>query len=205
MAMLFMNSMELEKYFLDTGLDANKTLFVVVSDTLENNNEDPKVININEFMPNANMISLFEDAQKDAYRTQFVRYLQLAPINATLAVLLKYCIDDEKHVVMVCSVNESQYKYFEVIADYLELVYNFKAYHVKDYIKAMKKGKVVNNNHSDTLGKISTQIAAMKAKDPNVESIVDAIINGRRDNKKKDKKKDKDKKSKKKDKKKKKK
>ena len=179
MTMIYMNSLELEKHFLETELPADKTLFVCLSQTLNINLNDSRVIRIQEFLPNAEMLGLFEDARHDAYRTKYVRHLQLAPLTAALGTLINYCIDDEKHVVLLCSVAESQFMYMDVIKDYLEMIFDFKLLSIKEYIKAKKKGKLENyNNYNDeTIAKVKSVLADCKRKEPDVDKMVDQIIN----------------------------
>ena len=177
MAMIYMNSLEFTKHFLDTDLDATKTLFVCVSTTLNLDLGDKRVIRIEELLPNAEQTGLFDGGYIDAYKTKYARHLQLTPLTATLATLAKYAINDERHVVLLCGVGESQFGYLETIALYMEAVMDFKVYNVKDYVKALRKGKLVSNFNDNTVGKVNRVLETAKQKEPDIEKMVDTIIN----------------------------
>lgn len=195
--LLFMDIKDLDKKFVKTGLKVDETLFIVVSDKLEVQGRYSNIKVINNFMPSVGMISTKENGSMNEYRQQYLTHLQIPPIDASLAVLLKSAIVDNINLVFVCNLIEGEFKYLDLIGQYYDAIYGANVYPIKGFIKALDKGlKPSIGNPKEIAKKINERLEAHTKKDPEIVKYVDAILNGpaKKGDKKKDKKKKKSKK-----------
>ena len=196
--LLYMDIRDLDQKFHKTGMKVEECLFVVVSDKLEVEGRYPNIKMINTLMPSVGMISVKEGGSEDQYQQQYLTHLQVPPIDATLAVLLKSAIVDKINVVFVCNLIESEFKYLDLIAKYYEAIYGANMYSLKTFNKALKRKLTPTiGDVKEIAEKINKRLDEHHKKEPEIAKYVDVIINGRAKNssdKKKNKKKDKKKK-----------
>lgn len=141
MAIFIMNG----KTFLTTYIKEDpkkvlKTQFVIVSSTIRKLGKkswDKQIINANgSLYPSQSLIMEYDDYKHDKnYEVEY--YNQLDNSKPLLATLIKYVVDDNYTVVILCGKKESKYNYLNLIKKYVWDEFGFPIY---DY-KRFKEGK----------------------------------------------------------------
>lgn len=141
MAIFIMNG----KTFLTTYIKEDpkkvlKTQFVIVSSTIRKLGKkcwDRQIINANaNLYPSQSLIMEYDDYKHDKnYEAEY--YNQLDNSRALLATLIKYVVDENYTVVILCGKKESKYNYLNLIKKYVLDEFGFPIY---DY-KKFKEGK----------------------------------------------------------------
>lgn len=139
MAMYFMSGKTfLNQYINEDPKKVMKTQFVIVSSTIRKNGKyEDQVINGNNVLaPSQYLIADYDDYKHNTeYRREY--FNQLDEGRAFLATIIKYVIEENMTVVLLCGQREKKYNYLNMIQEYVEQEFGF---HIYDY-KKYKDGK----------------------------------------------------------------
>lgn len=150
MAMYFMHGKTfLSKYIKEDPRTVAKTQFVVVSSTIRKNGKyDKQVINANNLLyPRQDLILDYDDYTNPQYENSYIEALD--ECKAFIATLIKYAVEEDSTIVLLCGQREKKYRYFEILQQYVEDLFGFHIYNYKKYKKGEEK--VVKYSPRDVL------------------------------------------------------
>lgn len=140
MAMYFMHGKTfLSKYIKEDPRTVAKTQFVVVSSTIRKNGKHNKqLINANNLLyPRQDLILDYEDYTNPQYENSYIEALD--DCKAFIATLIKYVVEEDATIVLLCGHREKKYRYFEILQEYVEANFGFHIYDYKKYKNGEEK------------------------------------------------------------------
>lgn len=133
------SSDELIKKFIKKE-DFKKFNFLLISEDITTNKDYDNIHSIKALIPPPNLITEFiNNGVSVKYREKYFRYLNNPRVEALLTVIVKLVVIENSDVVLLCSENESEFKYIDLICEYIEEMYHVKSYSYKKYRKNAKK------------------------------------------------------------------
>lgn len=144
MSIFYMNGKTFIKQFMkenpDQVLDSQ---YILVSNHIRKTGEhEDQVISNMGLFPSSRLIMDFDDYDDEEYQLEYMK--QLESYKPFLATIIKYAIDDNMTIIMLCSKTEWKYKFFPVLKLFVQ--YEFAGYPIYDY-KLVKKGKEAPINY----------------------------------------------------------
>ena len=134
-----MNSKEFLKKFVK-NYDYSKFVFFVISQDVKSKGKYDNVYNVQSLLPPPYIVSEYvNNGISDEYVSKYMNYLSMPKNEALLTVMVKMCVADNRDIVLLCSDNETQYKYLSYITKYMQTVFKIKAVQFKKYNKNPKK------------------------------------------------------------------
>ena len=128
-----MDSKEFLKKFIKK-YNYKKYIFILVSEDVKSNKNYENVYSLKALLPPPHVISEFvNNGYTKRYKTKYLEYLNNPKVESLLTIIVKYAVMDNKDVVLLCSNNEMQYKYFKLISKYLNSVYNVNTCTLSEY------------------------------------------------------------------------
>lgn len=111
-----------------------ETQYVIVSSGIRRMQKWRNVLSGSVLFPSTNLIVDFDDYNSKAYTESYID--QLDDNKEFLAIIVKYAIEEDMNIVFLRSENENRYRYFEILQDYVDDVFEF---HICDY-RGLQKG-----------------------------------------------------------------
>jgi len=134
-----MTSDEFIKKFIKKE-DYKKYNFLLVSDDISTNKSYDNVYSIKALLPPPNVMTVFiQEGCSNKYREKYFKYLSNPRVEALITVIVKLAVVDNSDVILLCSKNESEFKYVSLICEYIKAVYGVDTCSYKKYNKNRKK------------------------------------------------------------------
>ena len=147
MAIYFMDGNTfITEYINEDPRKVLRTQFVIVSSTIRKTGKyEKQVINANSslYPPPELIIDYNNYKRNEDYKMAYREFIQES--DPLLATLVKYSIEDDATIVLLCSKKEKKYQYLKLISAYV--MENF-GYPIYDYRK-MKKGKAKKQKYDE--------------------------------------------------------
>ena len=161
------------KEFLDDFLkkfNYKKYNFLLVSQDIKTQKKYDNVYATPSLIPPPNVISeLLSSVSANKYEKKYVNYLSNPKVDSLITVLVKLATVDNSNVVLLCSKDEDEYGYLDILGDYITAVYGAKVFSYKKYKK--------NPKDCDSVGKNKKKIIkVLKNKLNNIETDAEATI-----------------------------
>ena len=135
--------------FLDKFIKENdykKFNFLLVSENIKTENKYKNVYVLKSLIPPPNVLTEFiTNGKTDKYVKKYADYLQTSKPATMIAVAVKLAAIENSDVVLICTKEESEYKYLDILCDFIENVYNIKICSYKKYKKDLKSYDLVPN------------------------------------------------------------
>ena len=127
--------------------------FVVISNDIRHNGKHENVAQLQRLIPPANIVSEFiTNGYTKKYKKKYMKYLSRPEVEALIITIVQMAVVKDINVVLLCSDNESQYSYLDMISEFIENEYNCKPCSYKKFRK--------NKKHTD-LTKDAKKISAL--------------------------------------------
>ena len=145
--------------FLDKFIkkhDYKKFNFLLISEDIKTTNQYKNVYAIPSLIPPPNIISdyITGDGYSEKYIKNYLDYIQTPRVEAMITVAVKLAIIDNANVVLICSKAENEFKYIDIICQYIENIYGVKTYSYKKYKKDPKACETVDDKVKKKVSKI---------------------------------------------------
>lgn len=138
------------KEFLDDFIEKfnyKKYNFLLVSQDITTNKKYGNVYATPSIMPPPNVLSeLIGKGDPDKYEKKYIKYLSDPKVDSLITVLVKLATVDNSNVILLCSKEEDDYGYLDILRDYIEATYSAKVYSYKKYKKKPDKCDSVGKN-----------------------------------------------------------
>lgn len=139
----------IEKY------DYRKFNFLLISEDIKTVNKYKNVYAIPSLIPPPNIITSFISGGYDStYIKKYLDYIQTPRVEAMITIAVKLAIIDNSNVVLLCSKAEDEFKYIDIICQYIENIYSVKTYSYKKYKKDPDKCEHVDEKVKKKVSKI---------------------------------------------------
>lgn len=124
----------LDKFIKDN--DYKKFNFLLVSENIKTDKKYKNVYVLNSLIPPPNVISEFiQNGISDRYVKKYADYLQTANPTTMIVVAVKLAVIENSNVVLMCTKDEAEYGYLDILCDYIENVYDIPVCTYKKYKK----------------------------------------------------------------------
>lgn len=144
--------------FLDKFIkkhDYRKFNFLLISEDIKTNNQHKNVYAIPSLIPTPNIISTFiQEGYSANYIKKYLDYIQTPRVEAYITIAVKLALIDNANVVLICSKAEDEFKYIDIICQYIENVYGVKTYSYKKYNKDPEKCEEVDEKVKKKVSKV---------------------------------------------------
>ena len=144
--------------FLDNFLkkfDYKKFNFLLVSENIQTTKKYKNVYSIPSLLPPPNIISEFiSNGPTERYAKKYYDYISTPRVEAMITILVKLAIIDNSNVILLCSKAEDEFKYLDLICQYIETVYGVNTYSYKKYKKDPEKCEKVSDKVKKKASKI---------------------------------------------------
>lgn len=144
--------------FLDKFIkkhDYKKFNFLLISENVKTTNKYRNVYSIPTLIPPPNIISDFiSNGYGQNYIKKYVDYISTPRVEAMITIAVKLCVIDNANVVLLCSKDESEFKYINIICQYIENIYGVKTYSYKKYKKDPDKCEEIDSKVKKNVSKI---------------------------------------------------
>lgn len=135
--------------------DYKKFNFLLISEDIKTNNQHKNVYAIPSLIPTPNIISTFiEEGYSGKYVKKYLDYIQTPRVEAYITIAVKLALIDNSNVVLICSKAEDEFKYIDIICQYMESLYDIKTYSYKQYKKDPEKCEEVSDKTKKKVSKI---------------------------------------------------
>lgn len=120
--------------------DHNKFNFILISSDIRTKHKYKNVFAIKQLLPPTKALAyMLNGNDKETYHKKYIQYLAKPNIEIFLTTIAKLAVVEDSNVVLVCSENEGEMKYLNVIKKYLEEIYAVKVFKYKEFKKNPKK------------------------------------------------------------------
>lgn len=158
-AIIKMNSKEFLDDFLDK-FNYKKYNFILVSNDITTQKKYDNVYAIPSLIPPPNvMAELIREGDVDKYAKKYIKYLSQPKVEAFITVLVKLAVVENSNVIILCSKDEYEYDYIELLSDYISTVYGAKVFSYKKYKKNPKKCDSSDGNKKKIVKVLRKKIA----------------------------------------------
>ena len=134
--------------FLDKFIkeyDYKKFNFLLISEDIKTNKKYKNVYSLPTLIPPPNVITEFvSNGFSGRYVKKFGDYLQTPRVEAMITIMVKLCLVENANVILLCSKAEKEFKYLNIICDYIENLYGIETYTFKKYKENTEKCKKVS-------------------------------------------------------------
>jgi len=143
----------LDKFIKD--FDYKKFNFLLISENVKTEKKYRNVYAIPSLIPPANVISEFiANGYTNDYVKKYLDYLSTPRVEAMITIMVKLAIVDNSNVIMLCSKAEDEFKYLDIICQYIEYAYGVNTYTFKKYKKNPDKCEDVDEKVKKKVVKI---------------------------------------------------
>ena len=120
--------------------------FLLVSENIKTDKKYKNVYVLNSLIPPANVISEFiANGNSDRYMKKYVDYLSTSKPSTLIAVAVKLAALENSNVVLLCTKDEDEFKYLDILCQYIEHLYDVKICTYKKYKKNPEKYDLTKN------------------------------------------------------------
>jgi len=145
-AIIKMNSKEFLDDFLK-NFNYKKYNFLLVSQDIKTEKKYDNVYATPSLIPPPNVVSeLLGSGNASKYEKKYVNYLSNPKVESLITVLVKLATVENSNVVLLCSKDEDEYGYLDILGDYITAIYGAKVFSYKKYKKNPKKCNSVGDN-----------------------------------------------------------
>lgn len=137
--MILMKSSEFIKDFCGK-YDHTKFNVILVSNDIKTKGKHSNIYKATSLLPPTNAVSSYLNGNdKKSYYNKYFKHLACAQNDGIITTLVKLVTVDNTDVILLCTDDEAELKYFKPLKIYLEKVYNIKVFKFKDYKKNPNK------------------------------------------------------------------
>lgn len=144
--------------FLDKFIkkhDYRKFNFLLISEDIKTVNKYKNVYSIPTLIPPYNVVSEFvANGYSAEYMKKYLDYISTPRVEAMITIMVKLCVIDNSNVIMLCSKAEDEFKYLDIICQYIEYTYGIKTYTYKKYKKDPEKCEKIDDKVKKKVSKI---------------------------------------------------
>lgn len=159
-----MDSKEFLKKFIKK-YNHKKYTFFLISEDVKTSGDYDNVYLLKALIPPPNVVSEFVNkGYSKKYKEKYLQYLTMPKVEMFLTIIVKFAVMDKRDVVLLCSDNETQYKYLKLISVYLENVYNVNTCSYSEYDKNPEKS-VAYKSKKQVLKILEKKLSNIKASD----------------------------------------
>lgn len=144
-AIIRMNSKTFKNDFLKEIENHEEFNIIPISENITTKGKYPNVKAIPRLMPPPNVVGAFINQGNKAYKEAYLQYLKNPQIEAFLSIMVTGAIKENLKVVLICSKSEDDFKYLELICEYIEAIYGMPTYTWKEYKKNPEKCNTIKN------------------------------------------------------------
>lgn len=135
--------------------DYKKFNFLLISEDIKTTNQYKNVYAIPSLIPPPNIISDFiQVGYSEKYIKNYLDYISTPRVEAMITVAVKLAIIDNANVILICSKSENEFKYINIICQYIENIYGVKTYSYKKYKKDPEACEEVNDKVKKKVAKV---------------------------------------------------
>lgn len=158
-----MSSDELLDKFIKK-FDYKKFNFLLISENIKTEKRYKNVYAIPSLIPPPNIISTFiNEGNSKNYVKKYLDYISTPRVEAMITIAVKLAIIDNSNVVLLCSKDEDEFGYVDIICQYIENIYGVQTYSYKKYKKNPEKCENVDDKVKKRVSKIlEKKIGEMK-------------------------------------------
>lgn len=165
------------KKFLD------KSLIVVISDSLTTDGSLENVTYVPQLMPPAPIIQKHLSGDIVGFREAYFKYLQVPALTVIVATLFDSAAKEGKNVAFLCSYSEDNYNYLDILAEYTHAVLGIQATPHKKLLKG--KAKEYASNSDSIIERCQDRYSRAVSASPSVFEDVKRMFEHEEDKKKK--------------------
>jgi recombinational DNA repair ATPase RecF len=144
--LILVSSDKLVQFALEN--DIKNYNFIVISRNIRNSGEFNNVFSIPPLIPPSAIMANYINGDKNKYRERYFSYLTSPLPESLITTLVKLLLIDDSNVVLICSEMEKEYKYINMIAEYIYTVYGISSVKFKKYMKDKKDELVVKDKEA---------------------------------------------------------
>lgn len=139
----------IEKY------DYKKFNFLLISEDVKTIEKYKNVYAIPSLIPPPTVINKFiQGGYCGDYVKKYLDYIQTPRVEAMITIMVKLAIIENANVILLCSPAENEFKYLNMICQYIENLYGIKTYSFKKYRKEPEKCEEVSEKTKKKVAKI---------------------------------------------------
>ena len=115
------------------------TQYVLISNSIRKNGKyKDQVVNANNILlPKQDLILDYDDYTSPSYQNAYREYINER--KPFLATLIKYAIEEDGIVILLCSKREKKYLYLDMLKEFIEDEFDYPVYNYKKYKKGKEK------------------------------------------------------------------
>lgn len=115
------------------------TQYVLISNSIRKNGKyKDQVVNANNILlPKQDLILDYDDYTSPSYQNAYREYINER--KPFLATLIKYAIEEDGIVILLCSKREKKYLYLDILKEFIEDEFDYPVYNYKKYKKGKEK------------------------------------------------------------------
>lgn len=144
--------------FLDKFIkkyDYRKFNFLLISEDVKTIKKYKNVYAIPTLIPPPTVINKYIQAgYSEEYVKKYLDYIQTPRVEAMITIMVKLAIVENANVVLLCSPSENEFKYLDIICQYIENVYDIETYSFKKYRKDPEQCEEVSDKTKKKVAKI---------------------------------------------------
>ena len=116
-----------------------ETQYVLISNSIRKNGKyKDQVVNANNILlPKQDLILDYDDYTSPSYQNAYREYINER--KPFLATLIKYAIEEDGIVILLCSKREKKYLYLDMLKEFIEDEFDYPVYNYKKYKKGKEK------------------------------------------------------------------
>lgn len=154
-AIIRMDSKKFMKDFIPEIEKHEDYQFIVISENITTKNKFKNVKAIPRLMPPPQVVGTYVDEGMKEYKQVYLQYLKNPQIEAFISIIVKAAVVNDMNLVLLCSKSEDEYKYLDLICEYIEQVYGLNTFTWKDFQKNPEKASKIK--HKDDVMKTLTK------------------------------------------------
>lgn len=140
MATIFtMNQEELKKDFIKKFNYKKYTFCVISADIVSNGKHDNVWVMKRLLPPTKALVDMVSGNNKKSYKEKYLKYINLPESLVYIMMILQRLAIDDSNVVLICSKEEDELKYMNIIRKFFDETFDITVYKFKDYMKNPKK------------------------------------------------------------------
>ena len=114
--------------------------FVLISSDIKTKRKYKNVYPLKALIPPSKALSCMMNGNDEhEYKIKYFKHLAKPTVEIYLTTIVKLAVIENTNVVLMCSKHEDEFKYMDLIKDYLESIYKVKVYSYKEFKKNPEK------------------------------------------------------------------
>ena len=110
--------------------------YLLLSTDIRTSKEFKNVMEFPRLIPDGCILEFYMSKEKKQYKHEYKNFLMRDEIRAFITVMMKSVVCNGFKLVLLCSEEESEYKFIKMIRQFIEEEYDFPTYTYKKYCKA---------------------------------------------------------------------